>query len=78
MVAPACTSGYGATLQGEIVDEPIPDDCHAERDADYDGAGLVWGISHKKASAAQCCQACKFLRADEAGRYCNVWVWCGE
>lgn len=33
-----------------------------EQHADYDGAGLTWGLEWKKASAAQCCQACKEVR----------------
>lgn len=33
-----------------------------EEHADYDGPGLTWGLSFKKASAAQCCQACKEVR----------------
>lgn len=37
-------------------------DCHMEAHADYDGPALTWGLTYKKASAAQCCQACKEVR----------------
>lgn len=33
-----------------------------EAHADYDGPALTWGLTYKKASAAQCCQACKEVR----------------
>jgi hypothetical protein len=59
----------------EIVDEPIPDDCHAEPAADYDGAGMNWGFADnmKRASAAQCCEHCKQYPADDKGRKCELW-----
>jgi hypothetical protein len=38
----------------QILDEPIPEDCHPEQHADYAGIGLSWGLDHKTASAAQC------------------------
>lgn len=62
------------SMQHEIVDEPIPEDCHPEQNADYGGEGLSWGLTYKTASAAQCCAACK----DGASGGCNVWVWCGD
>lgn len=34
-----------------------------EAHADYDGPALTWGLTFKTASAAQCCQACKDVRA---------------
>ena len=37
----------------QILDEPIPGDCHPEQHADYAGIGLSWGLDHKTASAAQ-------------------------
>ncbi|KAL4451841.1 hypothetical protein ABPG75_007503 [Micractinium tetrahymenae] len=45
--------------------------------ADYDGPALRWGLTHKLASAAQCCQACKKLSQKQPdGSRCNVWVYC--
>lgn len=41
---------------------PLAQDCHMELNADYDGPSLTWGLTYKKASAAQCCQACKEVR----------------
>ena len=38
----------------QILDEPIPEDCHPEQHADYAGIGLSWSLDHKTASAAQC------------------------
>ncbi|KAL4424893.1 hypothetical protein ABPG77_002116 [Micractinium sp. CCAP 211/92] len=61
----------------ELLNEPVPEDCHMEEHADYDGPALRWGLSHKLASAAQCCQACKELsKAQADGSRCNVWVYC--
>ena len=34
-----------------------------EEHADYDGPSITWGLDYKLASAAQCCQACKDVRA---------------
>jgi len=58
------------------VDDPLPEDCHAEAHADYEGAGISWGLDHKTRSAAACCAACK-ARVGPPDR-CSVWVWCGE
>lgn len=38
----------------QIVDEPIPADCHPEEHADFGGIGLTWGLDYKVKSAAQC------------------------
>ncbi|KAG2495416.1 hypothetical protein HYH03_006363 [Edaphochlamys debaryana] len=62
----------------QILDLPIPDDCHAQFHADYAGDGVVWGLGHKQASAADCCAACKQHQNDHPQRPCNVWVWCGD
>ena len=65
--------------QGQILDVPIPEDCHAEHNADYGGAGVSWGLDYKKDSAAACCQACKdHANQNPSSQPCNVWVWCGE
>ncbi|KAI8467349.1 MAG: cyclophilin-like domain-containing protein [Monoraphidium minutum] len=49
------------------------DPCHTESGAEYSGEFVVmWGETHLKDSAAECCRACSnFLK-------CNVWVWCGD
>ena len=65
--------------QGEILDIPIPEDCHAEQAADYGGIGVTWGLNYKKESAAACCQACKdHANQNPSSQPCNAWVWCGE
>lgn len=67
------------SAQGEIVNAPIPEECHAERSADYGGIGVSWGLNYKKESAAACCQACKdHANQNPSSQPCNVWVWCGE
>ena len=33
--------------QHELKDEPIPEDCNPEQGADYDGAGVSWGLTYK-------------------------------
>ncbi len=40
----------------QILDVPIPGDCYPSNHADYAGDGVVWGLGHKKASAADCCR----------------------
>ncbi|KXZ47567.1 hypothetical protein GPECTOR_34g726 [Gonium pectorale] len=63
----------------QILDVPIPEDCYPQQNADYAGDGVVWGLGHKKASAAECCAACKEHQAKHRDdRPCNVWVWCGD
>uniref|UniRef100_A0A7R9V813 Hydroxyproline O-arabinosyltransferase-like domain-containing protein n=1 Tax=Chlamydomonas euryale TaxID=1486919 RepID=A0A7R9V813_9CHLO len=49
------------------------------------GDVLAWGGSHKKASAAACCEACRSYTplaevdpSDAAAYPCNVWVWNGN
>ena len=66
-------------VQGEIMDVPIPEECHAEQAADYGGIGVSWGLNYKKHSAAACCRACKeHAEQNPSSQPCNVWVWCGE
>ena len=66
-------------VQGEILDEPIPGDCHVENNADYGGVGVSWGLNYKQPSAAACCRACKeHAEQNPSSQPCNVWVWCGE
>ena len=66
-------------VQGEILNEPIPEDCHVEHNADYGGVGVSWGLNYKKPSAAACCRACKeHAEQNPSSQPCNTWVWCGE
>ncbi|KAL4446686.1 hypothetical protein ABPG77_007930 [Micractinium sp. CCAP 211/92] len=62
----------------ELLDEPVPEDCHMEAHADYEGFAITWGLHYYVASAAQCCQRCKELGPRDDGRRCNVWVFCGD
>ncbi|PRW57001.1 hypothetical protein C2E21_4332 [Chlorella sorokiniana] len=62
----------------ELLDEPVAEDCYMEPHADYDGPALTWGLTYKKSSAAQCCQACKEFQPQPDGQRCNVWVFCGS
>ena len=52
----------------EVLDEPVPEDCHMEPSADYDGPALSWGLEYKLPSAARCCQACKDVRRGAGSR----------
>lgn len=64
----------------QIIDEPIPEDCYAKPNADYDGFAVQWGLGHKARSAAECCRLCKDFKKNNptAPNPCNVWVWCGD
>ena len=52
--------------------------CGEEPHSDPGGWAVVWGASHKKASAAECCSACAAHAADPRNkkRPCNSWVFC--
>lgn len=50
----------------QILDVPIPEDCYPSKHADYAGDGVVWGLGHKQASAADCC------RFDTGGMTCSA------
>ncbi|RYR41491.1 hypothetical protein Ahy_A08g037890 isoform A [Arachis hypogaea] len=56
----------------------LPPECHAELHTDYDGDAVRWGLTHHKASAADCCQACldHAKHAKEGQKKCNIWVYC--
>eukprot|EP00271_Cylindrocystis_brebissonii_P006014 TRINITY_DN1852_c0_g2_i2.p1 TRINITY_DN1852_c0_g2~~TRINITY_DN1852_c0_g2_i2.p1 ORF type:complete len:282 (+),score=45.86 TRINITY_DN1852_c0_g2_i2:219-1064(+) len=58
----------------------IPSECHADAHMDYDGDAVVWGLTHLKDTAADCCAACQKQAADEpeTHRKCNTWVYCPE
>lgn len=45
----------------------VPQDCHMEAHADYEGFAITWGLHYYAASAAQCCQRCKEVRGAGAG-----------
>ena len=54
-------------------------DCYAQPHADLGGEPLVPGPRNLLDSASACCEACRAHRTrTEAGRGCNVWVWCGD
>ena len=42
---------------------------HIERNADFDGLAVGWGIGHKKASVEECGEACRaHVRNPDGGR----------
>jgi hypothetical protein len=50
------------------------DSCHTHEHTELQGGVVTWGDKNIKASAGECCQACK----DMADKGCNVWVWCAS
>ena len=54
--------------------------CGEEPHSDPGGYAVVWGASHKVATAAECCQRCSEHAANprNSKRPCNSWVWCHE
>ncbi|CAL5385196.1 unnamed protein product [Camellia sinensis] len=56
----------------------LPPECHPELHTDYDGAAVRWGLTHRKESAYDCCQACldHSKRARPGEKKCNIWVYC--
>ena len=52
--------------------------CGEEPHSDPGGYAVVWGASHKKQSATECCDACAAHAADPKNRKrpCNSWVFC--
>ncbi|URE39772.1 Sec23/Sec24 beta-sandwich domain [Musa troglodytarum] len=65
-------------LEEIIPGRPLPPECHAEAQTDYDGAAVRWGLTHHQESAADCCQACldQAKHAKPGERKCNIWVYC--
>ena len=57
-----------------------PAQCGEEPHSDPGGYAVVWGASHKVATAAECCQRCSEHAANprNSKRPCNSWVWCHE
>ncbi|KOO29073.1 hypothetical protein Ctob_009086 [Chrysochromulina tobinii] len=52
--------------------------CGEEPHSDPGGYAVVWGATHTKASASECCAACAAHAATpkNAKRPCNSWVFC--
>ena len=68
----------GATIDAEAA--KCAERCHVLPHTELHG-GVVsggWGSSNKKASAAECCDACVRQAEQTPGRACNVWVYCGS
>ena len=49
-----------------------------EPHSDPGGEAVAWGLTHKTASAAECCERCAAHAADPKNRRkpCNSWVFC--
>ena len=84
-LAPTPTCGDGrcefpetmATCMADCPGVTTPKMCGEEPHSDPGGYAVVWGASHKKASAAECCDACAVHAADPTNkRPCNSWVFC--
>eukprot|EP00887_Chlorella_sp_A99_P000442 scaffold17.g442.t1 len=59
----------------------LPASCNALPHTDYWGDALVWGNTHRKESAGECCRACQEHKPptnDQDAMECNVWVYCGD
>ena len=71
---PETSTSCGADCPGVTT----PPQCGEEPHSDVGGSAVVWGASHKKDSAAQCCDACAAHAADpkNARKPCNSWVFC--
>ena len=55
-----------------------PPTCGEEPHSDPGGEAVAWGLTHKTASAAECCERCAAHAADpkNAKKPCNSWVFC--
>ena len=81
---PVCGNGVceaSETMANCLADCPgvtTPPQCGEEPHSDPGGYAVLWGASHKKDSAADCCAACAAHAADpkNAKRPCNSWVFC--
>lgn len=69
---------YFISEEDTIPGPPLPLECCAEPHTDYGGAAVRWGLTHHKATAADCCQACiDQAKNAKAGQIkCNIWVYC--
>ena len=71
-------------LQSSAAPDPLhpgvttPAMCGEEPHSDPGGEAVAWGLTHKTASAAECCTACAKHAADpkNAKKPCNSWVFC--
>ena len=52
--------------------------CGEEPHSDPGGEAVAWGLTHKTASAAECCERCAKHAADPKNvqKPCNSWVFC--
>eukprot|EP00899_Mesostigma_viride_P007646 jgi/Mesvir1/16883/Mv15765-RA.1 len=66
----ASISEQGPGQRGDVDDISVEPSCGLALNTDFDGDAVVWGMSHRKTSATECCAACK------AHARCNIWVWC--
>eukprot|EP00242_Pyramimonas_sp_CCMP2087_P001695 CAMPEP_0198228062 /NCGR_PEP_ID=MMETSP1445-20131203/111713_1 /TAXON_ID=36898 /ORGANISM="Pyramimonas sp., Strain CCMP2087" /LENGTH=205 /DNA_ID=CAMNT_0043908311 /DNA_START=391 /DNA_END=1008 /DNA_ORIENTATION=+ len=63
----------------EAVDKGISTKCNAVANLDLDGPAVAWGLSFRKDSAAECCEACmRHTKQPGQAGACNSWVWCPE
>lgn len=81
--ATGSSTGVSVPGVGEVV--PLRDvdaSCRGEASLDLDGPAVKWGMDHRVASAAECCEACKAHAREHADeppeRRCNSWVFCPE
>ena len=78
--------GDGKCVSPETVDTcfadcpgvTTPPMCGEEPHSDPGGEAVVWGLSHKTTSAAECCERCAVHAANShnARKPCNSWVFC--
>lgn len=55
-----------------------PATCGEEPHSDVGGEAVAWGLTHKTATAAECCERCAAHAADpgHSKKPCNSWVFC--
>ena len=84
MFPPGCGNGKceshetNVTCLADCPGVTTPAICGEEPHSDTGGHAVVWGASHKKATASECCDACAKHAADpkNAKRPCVSWVFC--
>ncbi|KAL4430553.1 hypothetical protein ABPG77_005793 [Micractinium sp. CCAP 211/92] len=80
-VEPPCLEG-SPTNKWWQENKPRPDDLDIwiEREADYDGLAVGWGIGNTKASIEECAEACRQHVPEGDGPFgklpCNAFAWC--
>eukprot|EP00967_Tisochrysis_lutea_P047955 scaffold58501_cov33-Tisochrysis_lutea.AAC.1 len=72
---------FTARRAGPVANCPgvtTPAMCGEEPHSDPGGEAVAWGLSHRTASAAECCERCATHAADpkNAKKPCNSWVFC--